>query len=224
MSQNSRHTDLREKTQQLLQGSLRHVRAATLAAALVPLATVAVSQAVAQDCGSAGCPPPEPPSGSPTATVPSPCDFTTSGGFVFSESGRVNFGVHGGCKHGAFWGHVNVNDHQNDYHLESTAITGYLTPVPGSNVRDICGWGRTNRDPEPVRFRVRLVDEGEPGTNDRFGIVVWSSTDYTVTTRLLGATGPGGGNVQLHEPNRSTTEPSPAPDEEEMCEGVPAPE
>ena len=49
-------TDLRpsrEKTQQLLHGPLKHVRAAALAAALLPLASVAVSPASAQD---ASCP------------------------------------------------------------------------------------------------------------------------------------------------------------------------
>src|SRR2546428_5423482 len=44
--------------------------------------------------------------------VPAPCDFITSGGFVFKDDGsRANFGAHGGCKHGAFWGHVNYVDH-----------------------------------------------------------------------------------------------------------------
>lgn len=54
MSRQGHHVELREKTQQLLQGSLKHVRAAALAAALVPLASVAVSTAVAQDQGSGG--------------------------------------------------------------------------------------------------------------------------------------------------------------------------
>ena len=42
-----RYMELQEKTQQLLSGSLKHVRVAALAAALVPLAAVAVSAAVA---------------------------------------------------------------------------------------------------------------------------------------------------------------------------------
>src|SRR4051812_13080097 len=54
MSHEAAHTELREKTQRLLQGSLRHVRAAGLAAALVPLAAVAVSTAEGQACSSAG--------------------------------------------------------------------------------------------------------------------------------------------------------------------------
>src|SRR5687768_2284512 len=61
--------------------------------------------------------------------IPAPCDFITGGGFVFENDGsRVNFGAHGGCKHGAFWGHVNVVHHgfNPPAHLKSTEITGYL--------------------------------------------------------------------------------------------------
>ena len=54
MSQEVRQTEVRQKTQHLLQGSLKHVRAAALAAALVPLAAVAVSSAEGQMCSSAG--------------------------------------------------------------------------------------------------------------------------------------------------------------------------
>lgn len=37
--------------------------------------------------------------------VPYPCDFATSGGLVFADSGKkANFGAHGGCKNGEFWG------------------------------------------------------------------------------------------------------------------------
>jgi len=56
--------ELRTKTEQLLHGALKHVRVATLAAALVPLATVAiVNPGTAQAQGASGGPPtvmPEP--------------------------------------------------------------------------------------------------------------------------------------------------------------------
>ena len=45
-----RQHDLQEKTQQLLQGPLKHVRAAALAAALLPLASVVATPAAAQSC------------------------------------------------------------------------------------------------------------------------------------------------------------------------------
>jgi hypothetical protein len=144
--------------------------------------------------------------------VPIPCDFITSGGFVYTDSGaHGNFGAHGGCKNGAFWGHVNYLDHSTapPYHVDSTQITGYLIDPAFPNARDICGIARTNRG-ESVRFRVRLEDNGEPGRDDRFGIRL--ENGYLVTTRLL-----EGGNVQLHQPNPSTTGPIPAPLEWEMC-------
>jgi hypothetical protein len=54
MSQDVCKNELQEKTHQLLQGPLKHVKAAALAAALLPLASVAASPAAAQTCGSAG--------------------------------------------------------------------------------------------------------------------------------------------------------------------------
>ncbi len=54
MSQEGRQIELQKQTQQLLQGRLRHVRAAGLAAALVPLAAVAVSTAESRSCSSGG--------------------------------------------------------------------------------------------------------------------------------------------------------------------------
>jgi len=202
---------LAEKTQQLLHGPLKHVRAAILAVALVPLGAVAVTHSVALAQGSGGA-------------VPSPCDFTTSGGFVLTDGGReANFGAHGGCKSDGFWGHVNYVDHTTGYHVDSVAITGYLTPLQGSNIRDICGLATTNNpsDPQPVMFRIRLIDNGEPGVADQFGIRL--STGYVVTTRLLNAGSGGGGNIQLHGPNPSTVGPNPSPSESAMCGVVTAP-
>jgi hypothetical protein len=209
----SQNVELQGQTKQLLDGPLKHIRAAALAAVLVPLAAVAISPAVATVQASGG-----------TYTIPTPCDFTTSGGFVRTNGGaEANFGAHGGCKSDGFWGHLNYVDHGTGYHVDSLEITGYLTPFAGSNVREICGTATTNNpaDPQPVHFRVRLVDNGEPGTGDYFGIRL--STGYLVETRLLNAGLHGGGNVQLHGPNPSTAGPSSAPDETAMCGNVLAP-
>ena len=56
MSQESRQIEVTEQTQQLLQGPLKHVRSAALAAALLPLATVVATPAAAQSvaCASGG--------------------------------------------------------------------------------------------------------------------------------------------------------------------------
>ena len=55
MSQEVGQTELKAKTQQLLDGPLKHIRAAAIAAALLPLASVAATPASAQElCPSAG--------------------------------------------------------------------------------------------------------------------------------------------------------------------------
>ena len=55
MSQDVNKTELSDKTQQLLEGPLKHIRAAALAAALVPLASVVATPAHAQGlCASGG--------------------------------------------------------------------------------------------------------------------------------------------------------------------------
>ena len=138
--------------------------------------------------------------------VKAPCDFITSGGFVFKDDGRdVNFGAHGGCKNDDFWGHVNIVDHETNWHLSSTQITGYLFDPAQPNARDICGFAETN-DGITVQFRVHLVDNGEPGTSDQFGLVVDNRNQipgdrfFLVRSRNL-----SGGNVQLHKDNPSTT-------------------
>jgi hypothetical protein len=158
--------------------------------------------------------------------VQAPCDFITAGGFVFKDNGQqANFGAHGGCKNGKFWGHVNFVDHEQNYHITSSEITGYLYDPAWPNARDICGWAYTNDD-EVVRFRMRLVDNGEPGKMDMMGFSIDRAGNvqpgdrfYTVSTRKLANGKGGGGNVQLHKPNPSTTA-SPAMlalKEDQMC-------
>lgn len=141
--------------------------------------------------------------------VPDPCDFTTSGGYVITDAGKkANFGAHGGCKNGDFWGHLNFVDHSTGYHVNSVEVTAYIAPFGVDQpVRDVCGIASTNNpnDPEYVYFRARLMDNGEPGGVDQFGLKL--DNGYTVTTRDLGTARPGAGNVQFHRPNNSTTLP-----------------
>lgn len=142
-----------------------------------------------------------------------PCDFVTSGGFVINPAtGRkANFGVHGGCKNGDFWGHLNFVDHADGYHVQSTQITGYVVAPDGNqNTRDVCGIAETNTDAGPVYFVARLIDNGEPGGGDQFGLKL--STNYVLPVvgspspvLNLGTARPGG-NVQLHRANASTAE------------------
>lgn len=145
--------------------------------------------------------------------VQAPCDSVTAGGWVFDANfaSWSSFGAHGGCKNGEFWGHVNFVDHLNGFHFDSTRITGYLFDPQFPNARDICGRGRVNDQGQEVMFRMRLVDNGEPGGADMVGIVIdnWYAPQrfYVVPTRDIGNPPParGGGNVQLHKSNPSNT-------------------
>src|SRR6266481_3367463 len=160
--------------------------------------------------------------------VPSPCDFTTGGGFVLTNSGNhANFGLVGGCKNGGFFGHVNFVDHDTTgyfagLHVSSDTIDAYFEPAAGSNVRDICGTADTNRY-GTVKFRARTEDNADPNPGgigvDKFGLKITGvSPPFTglsavvVSTRLL-----KGGDIELHKPNPSTTGPSTPPDEITAC-------
>src|SRR2546428_579440 len=157
--------------------------------------------------------------------VPVPCDFITGGGWVLDDAqpqAKLNFGAHGGCKNGAFWGHVNALDHSTNppMHLRSTRITGYLWDPSFPNRREICGEGvfdDASGNSSNVTFRVTMEDNGEPGGSAKFGAGL--STGNPGSLPELGPPGPtgGGGNIQLHKENPSTTGPSPAPTEAEMC-------
>lgn len=136
--------------------------------------------------------------------IPKPCDFVTGGGFVkHSDGSHVNFGFNAGCKHHAFTGHVNVVDHKfHNLHMSSIKILGYSwTKVAGQELRrDVCGTAKTNLYGN-VYFHMVVVDNGEPGKKDRFGLSL--SNGYMLRTRYL-----SGGNIQLHKPNSSTTPPA----------------
>src|SRR5260370_13118014 len=74
--------------------------------------------------------------------VPSPCDFTTGGGFVITDKtitdggNHANFGLVGGCKNGGFFRHVNFVDHDTNgffarFHLSPTNHGPALEPPAG---------------------------------------------------------------------------------------------
>ena len=146
-----------------------------------------------------------------TSWIPAPCDFVTGGGFVNKDNGHMaNFGVHAGCKNGHLWGHVNYVDHETQYHVRSTRITAYLQNSDMPNSRDICGFARINGQEQEVMFRIRVVDNGEPGRTDTFGIKTDNTYGsgprfYTVSSRMLNDGEKGGGNIQLHKGNKSNT-------------------
>ena len=133
------------------------------------------------------------------------------------------------------WGHLEYHDHGIGLNVHATSITAYVpdgdtgtdpqTHQP-TGARWICGTARTNL-PSPndnVSFVVHARDRGEPGVNDLFDIhvtplgggapiytTVDECPDYKTNGHYLGSYAPcvpgtgGGGNIQLHKPNPSTT-------------------
>jgi hypothetical protein len=158
-----------------------------------------------------------------------PCDFLTGGGFIITtasgthEPAKANFGVGGGCKHGSpTWGHLEYHDHGTGLNVHWTSIRAYL--LEGEEVgrtdprtkqpigtRLICGIARTNQFGD-VDFMVRAHDQGEPGVEDQFdlrlsqaGIVIYTTESEPGGFHELGDGNGGGGNIQLHKPNPSTS-------------------
>ena len=195
-------------------------RAKALSSFVLGLA-IAAAAALTFAGGSAFAHPGEEPGSPPVAE-----DFLTGGGWILRDTGaKANFGVGGGVKHGAWWGHLNYIDHGNGLHVKDTSITAYMNvlvedgtdPQNGqpTGSRDICGTARTNHFGD-VDFHLRATDNGEPGRDDVFilrlgqrGVVVYTTefdSDHT-----LGGPGSGGGNIQLHKGNRSNTAPSTPP-------------
>jgi hypothetical protein len=146
------------------------------------------------------------------------CDFITGGGFIVRDSGaKANFGAGGGCKNGAFWGHLQYIDHGNGLNVHWLTITNYIqienrgaeNDPKRMGTRHVCGTARTNRFGD-VDFRIHMTDNGEPGVDDIFAIRLGQGGAIVYTTEFdsdhtLGGGGPGGGNIQLHKPNPSTT-------------------
>lgn len=158
-----------------------------------------------------------------------PCDFLTGGGFILTTASgmhaeaKANFGVGGGCKHGSpTWGHLEYQDHGTGLNVHWLTITAYLIEAEelGSTdpkthqplgTRLVCGTARTNQFGD-VDFMVRATDNGEPGTSDEFDIrlardgkIIYTTENEPDAPNELGGGDGGGGNIQLHKPNPSTT-------------------
>ena len=152
------------------------------------------------------------------AQVQPPCDFGTGGGFIVRDSGdKANFGVAGSCKNNFSWGHLEYVDHSYTppLNVHWTSITAYRGPgcsptgPSDANTRCICGTARSNVFGD-VEFGVVVDDVGEPGVNDVFKIRLTQGGQPVYTTEsdsdhTLGGSGSGGGNIQLHKPNPSST-------------------
>ncbi len=117
-------------------------------------------------------------------------DFVTGGGWIIApDSAKGTFGVAGGIKNGAFWGHLVYIDHGTGMRVKGTGVTAYVST--GSTSRHIEGTAEINGQ-GGFTYQVDVADNGEPGTNDTFAIKL--SNGYSASGTLAG------GNIQLHQP------------------------
>ncbi len=128
---------------------------------------------------------------------PRPCrDFVTGGGWIKGKSdgnghkyGKATFGVSGGMKNGKFWGHLSFNDHgKNRVSVKSASVTAYIQI--DAVTRQIEGIAKVNGQGS-FTYTVVVVDNGEPGRNDSFSLVL--SNGYSASGTLKG------GNIQIHK-------------------------
>jgi len=119
-------------------------------------------------------------------------DFVTGGGWITGTpfGAKGNFGVAGGIKQGAWWGHLTYFDHgQDGPRVKGTGVTSYI--VVNATTRHIEGNAQVNGT-DGFTYEVDVVDNGEPGSQDVFTIRL--SDGYRASGTLAG------GNIQLHAP------------------------
>jgi len=114
----------------------------------------------------------------------------TGGGWItVTPSGaKGTFGVAGGIKNGALWGHLTYIDHGTNMKVKGTGVTAYT--VTGPTTRHIEGTAEI--DGRSGSYQVDVSDNGEPGRKDTFSIML--SNGYSASGLLIG------GNIQLHQP------------------------
>jgi hypothetical protein len=157
------------------------------------IADVVISSAHADiACGSPACP---------------GGDFVTGGGWITAPSGaKGTFGVAGGIKNGALWGHLTYIDHGgNGPKVKGTGVTAYR--VVDDVTRHIEGTAEVDGQ-GGATYSVDVSDRGEPGRNDTFSLTL--SNGYGASGSLEG------GNIQLHKPCKeargpATQDPAPPP-------------
>ena len=123
------------------------------------------------------------------------CDFVTGGGWITTPMGaKGTFGVGGGIKNGALWGHLEYQDHGTGMNVHGTSVTDYV--IIDMNSREIKGTARVN-GVDGFTYIVDVTDNGEPGRMDMFAIKVFG-LDPMTPVYVAGPATLGGGNIQLH--------------------------
>lgn len=87
-------------------------------------------------------------------------------------------------------GSLQFNDHDLDFSLHSRDLRGLWV---NDAQTDAWVWGVARYDGSDVRFRLHLVDLGEPGTLDRFELELADAYSSGLTAPQIG------GNVQIHK-------------------------
>jgi len=126
-------------------------------------------------------------------------DFVTGGGWITGtpSGAKGTFGVAGGIKNGALWGHLTYIDHgQNGLKVKGTGVTAYTAPDLKTHptLRRIEGTAEVNGQ-SGFTYQVDVSDNGEPGRSDTFSLTL--SNGYSASGSL------DGGNIQLHQPCKS---------------------
>jgi hypothetical protein len=106
-----------------------------------------------------------------------------------------NFGVGGGIRSGAFWGHLNYVDHDTGMHVQGTGVTAYT--IIDDATRRIEGSCLIDGVDAGYSYVAVVRDLDEPGWNDTFCLTL--STGYAASGDLGGPNRTGGGNIQLHK-------------------------
>jgi lysophospholipase L1-like esterase len=127
-----------------------------------------------------------------TIPVCSGGDYITGGGWITgtASGGKGTFGLSAGTSNNIPWGDLTYKDHGDGLTVKSTTITTYA-PGATPNSRHIEGIAQIN-GVDGYTFSVDVTDNGDPGTNDTFGISL--SDGYQAGGSL------GGGNIQLNDP------------------------
>src|SRR6266536_3015132 len=82
--------------------------------------------------------------------------FVTGGGWITGtpSGANANFGVAGGIKDGALWGHLNYIDHGNGMHVKATSVTGHTIDENDPDCRIIDYTVTIDDQPGSARVRV----------------------------------------------------------------------
>jgi len=184
MSREDQHSEIQNKTQQLLQGSLKRVQAAALAAALVPLAVVAVSHAVASAQGSGGT----------CALARGGDSFGLNSAAAYTVLGNSFASIDFGSSATLITGDVGVGPHDTGS-LEKATINGtlFLDPTANPSIHGdlVATGGAVSRDLTPAvadADAANATNAAKPATQGAVTVADVASTTITLAN-------PSGSNV-----------------------------